>query len=285
MSETVSNWGKWGAEDQRGTLNYITPEKVRRAAGLVKTGKVYPLAISLDGKGPLWPTRHKNWHIAEYYNLDGEGQGGSEDILMIHTHGSTHVDALCHMFRDGTMYNGFSASEAINSTGTRKNGIENIGGILTRGIMLDVAAHHGVDTLPHDHIITPEEIDTIASAQGITFESGDAVLFRTGWLRVWNEDQDKFNAMQPGPSLEVAHWAFEKEIAIMAADNSAVEHHPIEAGLVVHQSFLRDQGGYLMELLDLDALSCDKVYEFQFVVAPLNIKRGMGSPITPLAIC
>jgi kynurenine formamidase len=285
MNDTISNWGKWGAEDQRGTLNYITPEKVKRAAELVKTGKVYPLAISLDGKGALWPTRHKNWHIAEYYNLDGEGQGGSEDILMIHTHGSTHVDALCHIFRDGTMYNGYSAADAINSTGTRKNGIENIGGIVTRGIMLDIAAHHGVETLEPDHIITPEEIQTVADAQGVSFDSGDAVLFRTGWLKVWNESQDRFNAMQPGPSLETAHWAYENEIAIMGADNSAVEHHPIPEGLVIHQSFLRDQGGYLMELLDLDALSDDKVYEFQFVVAPLNIKRGMGSPITPLAIC
>lgn len=285
MSETISNWGKWGSEDQRGTLNYVTPEKVARAASLVQTGRVYPLAISLDGKGPLWPTRHKNWHVAEYYNLEGEGQGGSEDILMIHTHGSTHVDALCHIFRDGTMYNGYPAKDFINSTGTRKNGIENIGGIATRGVLLDVAGYHGVDTLQPDHIITPEEIEKVAEAQHVGFESGDAVLFRTGWLKVWNEDHDRFNAMQPGPSLEAAYWAFENEIAILAADNSAVEHHPIPEGLVVHQSFLRDQGGYLMELLSLDALAADRVFEFQFVVAPLNIKRGMGSPITPLAIC
>lgn len=285
MTTSISNWGKWGAEDQRGTLNYITPEKIMQAAQLVKTGKVYPLAISLDGKGPLWPTRHKNWHIAEYYNLDGEGQGGSEDILMIHTHGSTHVDALCHIFRDGKMYNNYTAADAINSTGTRKNGIENIGGIVTRGIMLDIAAFHGVQTLEPNHIITPQEIDKVAAAQGVSITSGDAILFRTGWLKVWDQSQDRFNAMQPGPSKEIAHWAFENEIAVMAADNSAVEHHPIPEGLVVHQSFLRDQGGYLMELLNLDELSRDKVYEFQFVVAPLNIKRGMGSPITPLAIC
>ena len=97
--------------------------------------------------------------------------------------------------------------------------------------------------------------------------------------------QDKFNAMQPGPSHEVARWAHENEIVVMAADNSAVEHFPLPEGMPIHQSFLRDQGGYLMELLDLNELSADKVYEFQFVVAPLNIKRGMGSPITPLAIC
>ena len=285
MTEQVSNWGKWGADDQQGTLNYITPEKVLQAAQLVKTGTVYPLAISLDGKGPIWPTRHKNWHIAEYFNLDGEGPGGSEDVLMIHTHGSTHVDALCHVFRDGKMYNGYEASDAINSTGTRKNGIENIGSIVTRGIMLDFPVHMGVDYLEADHVITSEEIDAVAKAQGVTIESGDAILFRTGWLNVFKEDQDKFNAMQPGPSHEVARWAHENEIVVMAADNSAVEHFPLPEGMPIHQSFLRDQGGYLMELLDLNELSADKVYEFQFVVAPLNIKRGMGSPITPLAIC
>ncbi len=285
MGDTVSNWGKWGPDDQRGTLNYITLEKTRQAAALVKTGRVYPLAISLSHNGPIWPGRHQNWHIGTYHNLEGPGPGGSEDIIMIHTHGSTHVDALCHVFRDGQMYNGHAASSAINQTGAKLNGIENIGGIVTRGVLLDFCAHEGVDHLPPDCIITPEDIQTVAEAQGVSIESGDAILFRTGWLSVHKEDKAKFDAMQPGPSLDVAHWAFENEIAVMAADNSAVEHYPHPDGLVVHQSFLRDQGGYLMELLNLDELARDGVYEFQFVAAPLNIKRGMGSPLTPLAIC
>ena len=285
MNASPRNWGKWGTDDQRGTLNYITPEKVRQSAALVKTGRVYPLAIPLKAGGPLWPGRHENWHVATHRNLCGPGAGGAEDILMIHTHGSTHVDALCHVFTDGTLYNGYNASDAIDSRGAKRNAITNIGAIVTRGVMLDVAGHRGVEHLGADHIITPDEIEAVASAQGVAIGSGDAVLFRTGWLKVWNEDKQRYNARQPGPSLEAARWAGEREVAVLAADNSAVEAFPMADGLVVHYEFLRNQGGYLMELLDLDALARDKVYEFQFVVAPLNITMGLGSPITPLALC
>lgn len=285
MAGDPANWGKWGAEDQRGTLNYITEDKVRRSAQLVKRGKVYPLAIPLKAGSPIWPGRHENWHVATYRNVRGPGPGGAEDLLMIHTHGSTHVDALCHIFVDGKFYNGYDAEKSLDARGAAKNSISNIGGIVTRGVLLDVAGHHGVYHLPAHHVITPEEIDEVALAQGVTFESGDAILFRTGWLKVWEEDKDTFNARQPGPSLAAAKWAGEHEIAVLAADNSAVEAFPMTDGLVVHYEFLRNQGGYLMELLDLEALAADGVYEFQFVVAPLNITRGLGSPVTPLAIC
>lgn len=279
------NWNKWGPDDQRGTLNYITPEKVRRSAGLVKTGKVYPLAIPLQAEGPIWPGRHKNWHVAMYRNQDGPGPGGAEDLLMIHTHGSTHVDALCHVFVDGKMYNGFEVSKNIDARGARRNAISNIGAIVTRGLLVDVAAYHSVDHLAADHVITPQEIEAVLAAEGVSVESGDALLFRTGWMNTWKTQPETFNKQQPGPSREAALWAGEHEIAVMAADNSAVESFPHPDGLVVHYEFLRNQGGYLMELLDLEALSADKAYEFQFVVAPLNIDQGLGSPITPVAVC
>lgn len=284
-ADTRTNWGKWGAEDERGTLNYITPEKTARAAALVKTGRVYPLAIPLKAKAPIWPGRHQNWHVATYRNTPGPGPGGAEDILMIQTHGSTHIDALCHIFVDGQMYNGFDAAKSIDARGAARNAITNIGGIVTRGVLLDVAGYHGVDHLPADHIVTPDEIEAVASKQGVAIESGDALLFRTGFIKVWERDPDEFNAKQPGPSLDAAIWAGEREIAAMAADNSAVEAYPQPDGLVVHYEYLRNQGGYLLELLDLEALAADKVYEFMFCVAPLNITRGLGSPVTPLAVC
>lgn len=284
-TEKPLNWGKWGEEDQRGTLNYLTPEKVLMAARLIRTGKVYPLAIPLKASSPIWPTRHQNWHVATYHNTHGPGVGGGEDLLMIHTHGSTHVDALCHFFADGKLYNGWPAAESIDARGASKNAIDNIGSIVTRGVMLDFCAHHGVDHLEADHVIMPEEVEEVAAKQGVEIGRGDAILFRTGWLKVWDEDKARFNAKQPGPSLEVAQWAGEREVAVMAADNSAVEAYPLEGGLRVHLEFLRNQGGYLMELLNLDELARDGVHEFMFVVAPLNITRGMGSPITPLAIC
>lgn len=285
MSEQPTNWGKWGPDDERGTANYVTPEVTLRATRLVKQGRVYPLAIPLKPNSPIWPTRHKNWHVATYHNLNGPGPGGSEDILMIHTHGSTHVDALCHVFAEGRLYNGYPADTAIDGRGSKKNAIDKIGAIVTRGVMLDFCAHHGVEHLAPDHIITPEEVEAVAAAQGLEIGQGDAVLFRTGWLKVWERDEALFNARQPGPSLAVAQWAGRRGVAVMAADNSAVEAHPLPEGLVLHQEFLRNQGGYLMELFDLEALALDRVYEFLFIVAPLNITMGMGSPITPLAIC
>lgn len=285
MSNHPRNWQRWGEEDQRGALNYITTEKVARAARLVTRGKVYPLSIPLEAKAPIWPTRHSNWHVAVHRNVSGPGPGGAEDILMMHTHGTTHMDALCHVFRDGQMYNGYSTLDNITSAGALRNAIDNVRAIVTRGVLLDFAGHHGLEHLPADHVISPEEVEEVAEAQGVALEPGDALLLRTGFLAVWRRDPEAFNRRQPGPSLEFARWAGEREIAVVAADNSAVEAFPVAGGLPVHQEFIRDQGGYLMELLDLDELARDRVYEFLFVVAPLRLVRGLGSPITPLAMC
>jgi kynurenine formamidase len=134
-------------------------------------------------------------------------------------------------------------------------------------------------------VITPQEIETVAEAQKVTIGSGDALLIRTGFLKVWERNVDEFNKAQPGINLATAQWAGEKEIAVLAADNSAVEMYPTDPPLQVHQEFIRDQGGYLLELLNLDELARDRVYEFMFVVAPLRLDKGLGSPINPLAIC
>lgn len=281
-----TNWGKWGAEDERGTLNYLTPETIVRAAGLVRRGKVYPLAIPLRAGGPLWPGRHENWHVATFRNIEGPGLGGAEDILMIHTHGSTHMDALCHITGDGKMYNGYPAPANIGSHGARRNAIDKVGAIVTRGLLLDIAGMHGEDHLPPGHVIGVDEAEAALRAAGTEAREGDALLFRTGWLKVWDRDRELFNRSQPGIGSAIAKWAGERGVAVMAADNAAVEAFPSAEGfLPVHTEFLRNQGGYLMELFDLEALAADKVFEFLFIAAPLRIERGLGSPITPLAIC
>ena len=191
---------------------------------------------------------------------------------------------MCHVFRDGQLYNGWPAAEHVTSRGATRNSIDNVGAIVTRGVLLDVAAHRGVDHLPAGEVITPDELEAVAKAEGVEIRSGDALLIRTGWLATWERDVEAFNRSQPGPSLEAARWAGRKQVAVIAADNSAVEAFPVADGLPVHQEFLRDQGGYLMELLDLDELARDRVYESMFVVAPLRLWRGLGSPITPVAI-
>jgi len=280
-----NNWGRWGADDQRGTANYITPEVTARAAELVRRGKTYPLAIPLKAKAPIWPSRHKNWHVATYHNLSGPGRGGGEDILMMHTHGTTHIDALCHVFCEGQLYNGYSAATSIDASGARKNSISELGAIVTRGILLDVAGYHRRQHLEAEHAIEAGEVESILKHHGLEVCSGDVLLLRTGWREVWKQDPERFDRAQPGITLDVAEWAGRREVVALGADNSAVETYPSAAGLPVHTEVIWRQGGYLIELLDLDELAREEVYEFMFVLAPLNIARGMGSPVTPLAVC
>ncbi len=284
MSSQPRNWNRWGAEDQRGTLNYITPEARLQAAGLIRSGKVYSLAIPLRANAPIWPTRHKNWHIATYRNTQGPGPGSAEDVLMMHTHGTTHIDALCHVFRDGRMYNGYSTAETISSQGAERNSISNVDVIATRGVLLDFPRYYGVSHLAADHAITPQEIEAVAAAQHVAIGCGDALLLRTGFMQVWTEDEKAFDRAQPGVNLASAQWAGERELVLLGADNSAVEVFPTTPPLPVHQEFIRDQGGYLLELLNLDELARDQVYEFMFVAAPLRIERGLGSPVNPIAL-
>jgi kynurenine formamidase len=284
MDNQPRNWNRWGADDQRGTLNYITAQKSLQASKLMRTGRAYSLAIPLRADAPIWPTRHKNWHIATHRNTAGPGPGGAEDVLMMHTHGTTHIDALCHVFRDGRMYNGYCTADNVTSRGAERNSISNVDVIATRGVLLDLARHHGVAHLAADHEITPQEVEAVAAAQGIAIGSGDAILFRTGFMQLWKRSPEEYDRAQPGVNLAVARWAGEREIVLLGADNSAVEIFPTEPPLPVHQEFIRDQGGYLLELLYLDDLARDQVYEFMLVVAPLRIDRGLGSPINPIAL-
>jgi kynurenine formamidase len=284
MGREPRNWNRWGPDDQRGTLNYITTEKRLEASKLIRTGRAYSLAIPLRAEAPIWPTRHKNWHIATHRNTLGPGPGGAEDVLMMHTHGTTHIDALCHVFRDGRMYNGYSTAEHITSKGAERNSIFNVDAITTRGVLLDLPRHHGIAHLPADHEITPGEVEAVAAAQGVAIGRGDAILIRTGFMQLWERSPEEYDRAQPGVNHAVAQWAGEREIVLLGADNSAVEIFPTAEYLPVHQEFIRDQGGYLLELLYLDELARDRVYEFMLIVAPLRIERGLGSPINPIAL-
>lgn len=284
MSERPGNWGRWGADDERGLLNVITPEGVRAATGLVRRGRVYSLAIPLQADAPIWPTRHKNWHTNTYSNPTGPGPGGADDILTMHTHGTTHIDALSHVFYDGQLFNGHSAAQ-MTREGTAFNAIAQVPGIVTRGVLLDMACHLRVPHLDLGQHIGGADLAACAEAQGVAVRAGDAVLVRTGWLRVWDADPQRFNAGEPGINLDGAAWLAERDVVAIGVDNSGVEVIPTETGeLGVHVELIRNHGMYLLELLELDALAADGVHEFLFVAAPLRISRGVGSPLNPLAI-
>jgi kynurenine formamidase len=283
---TENNWGRWGADDERGTLNLLTPERVRAAAGAVTSGRVYSLGLDLSADAPRTPTRNAMWHRATKTERAGPAMSSADDIVLLHTHTATHLDALCHVWIDGQLYNGYPTSE-IDHQGARRNGVHNVQSIVARGVLLDVAGHRGVDHLEPGQVIPAAEMDEVARAQGVELRASDIVLLRTGWIRMMTQDRARFDKFEePGPGRDTVEWFRRHDLAGLGADNAAVEVLPPEDGvqMAVHVGVIRDLGGYLIEFLNLEELAADKVYEFLFVVAPLRILQGIGSPVNPIAI-
>jgi kynurenine formamidase len=281
----LSNWGRWGATDQRGALNLLTPAIIKQAAGLVKTGKTYSLSMPLTTEGPQWPQRHKTWRVTTFRNPPDE-RGGADDVVTMHSHSGTHMDALCHIWYDNQLYNGYSASEHITSTGATRNAIDNVPWIVGRGLLLDIAGWKGVDHLQLGEAITPADLDGCAAAQGVTVQPGDLLLIRTGWIRVFAQDRALFNQGEPGIDESTIPWLKEHDVVAVCADNHAVEAFDAmpPARLPIHAAAIRDLGLYLVEYLTLEELAADKAYESLLVIAPLQLTGAIGSPVNPIAL-
>jgi kynurenine formamidase len=283
-----SNWGRWGADDERGTANLLSDAGVLAAAGLVKRGKVYSLTAPLSPSGPNLPTRRPTWHVVTTRTRPSGGDDRSaDDVVMMHTHGTTHIDALCHIFVGDSLYNGHPAS-SLQPFGAQKCGIDNIGPLVGRGVMLDVAAWRGVERLEAGEPIEPDDLDACAAAQGVEVRAGDIVLVRTGWWPQFNageEGRRAFYEGEPGPSGACGEWFRERDVVALGADNPGVEAVASWMDpLPLHRAVIWGCGGYLLEFLDLEALATDRVYEFLFVATPLKLEGGVGSPIAPIAI-
>ncbi len=288
MPARANNWGRWGKDDERGTLNLLTPELVKKAAHLVKTGKVYSLAVPLAKDGPIVTSRHKTWHVmCSYTNEEFEGgRGSADDILFMHTHGTTHIDALSHYWYDGKMFNGWPGAEVNMIEGAKRNAIHNVRGIVGRGVLLDIARFKGVRHLQKFEPVHAADLEACAKAQGVAIQPGDILLVRTGWYQLFNENRALHDSGYPGLDGDCGDWLGQHDIVAAGADNAAVEVYPlpVQGRLPVHKKMLRDWGGYLLEYLDLEELARDKTYECLFMAAPLRIMNGVGSPLNPLAI-
>lgn len=284
------NWGKWGKDDERGALNYITSEVIFNALKMVKKGKTYSLGMPIrhGSKGiPNHPRRIPPFHLAGMYPMT-ETVNMSDDYISMNTHSQTHLDALAHRYADGKIYNGYSSDENIGSTGAKKCGIDKVGSIVTRGILLDVASYEGVDSLENDVIIDADTLRKCARDQGTEFHEGDAVLVRTGCLNRFDpENPDEFFKANPGLDLNTSDIFIEEHSVLVGSDNYAVDVIPTNTGnrSPLHNELLWKRGVYLIELINLEEIARDKVYEFLFVVNPLNIEWGLGSPINPVAVC
>ncbi len=282
VQSVVSNWGRWGANDQLGALNLLTPEVVLKAVGLVRKGRVYSLAVPLEKDGPQHPSFHKTWKAS--YSIPDESGIFSEDVLTMETHSGTHIDALGHMWAEGRFYNDIPEDEAFDS-GVVKTGIENVRSMVGRGVMLDVPAYRNVDHMGPGEVVAGDELDAVAAAQGTKIEQGDILLIRTGWYRVFFRDRALWESAVPGPNRSLAPWLKEKDVCAIGADQPTVEAQRVDGEpYYLHRYALRDLGIYLLENLDLEDLSRNKVYEFLFVGAPLPLTHASGAPWNPLAI-
>ncbi|MDD4859598.1 MAG: cyclase family protein [Dehalococcoidales bacterium] len=296
-ADKLSNWGKWGADDQRGTLNYITKQAVQDAFRMVQQGRIYSLGATLGGRGPFFTDvlRREPWRFTSVVNIPCPSKTSwAEDMITMSTHSGTHIDALCHVWYENRLYNGFPADE-INGLGTKKNSIENVKSLIGRGILLDIAGYKGLPHLERSYAITPQDMENCLKAEKLETKPGDIILVRTGWLNVFYEQGPEIfhkeagakQSGEPGLSHDIAGWLHLRQTCAIGMDNYACEVQPSQVEgfpLPFHAVFLRDMGGYLIEFMNLEELAHDKVYEFLFMAAPIQFSRGCGSPINPLAI-
>ena len=290
---TRTNWGRWGADDERGALNLIGSEQLLGAAAAVRRGKSYSLAMPIAretipqvNNRPL-PERLTFTAAADAPMLEqygaAPGVGANEDVVIVATHAGTHMDALCHVFAEGTIYNGHPAESFTPRGGATRCSIERTGSFAARAVLLDVEAHTG--GLEPGQPIGGDLLADCAAAEGVEVRPGDALLVRTGWAERWVAgDRDSY--AQAGIDLDAVEFIADHDVAVVGCDNSAIECIPFDRDifLCVHIALLQQLGVSLLEHLWLAELSADHAYEFMFCVGALPIVGAAGSPINPIAI-
>lgn len=280
------------AADERGAPSRITPAQVRDAAALVRQGRCISLAQPLGPRTPTPPHRRPPAHFMDRvggdYVVGGSRAPGfqySDDTLLVSMHVGTHIDSLAHVWDGDSLYNGFSPETITSKRGATRCGIDKLGPIVARGVLLDVAVFRGVRSLPAGEAITGDELERCAAWAGVEVRAGDAVLIRTGWWVEAGHDPARYFAGEPGVGLDGARWLAARAIAATGCDNSAYEATPVHGEpFPVHRLLLRDRGVPLIEGLVLEELASAGPAEFLFVATPLPVAGGTGSPIAPVAV-
>jgi kynurenine formamidase len=286
---------EWGAGDQRGSANRITPKKIQEAGRLIRDGKMYSLGRLYEYGMPLFGKRHFSLTIpgSPTGGPDGENKMVYHDEMFSGEIGQigTQLDGLGHIGvrvgDDDYFYNGFKLSELGKAYGLEKIGIENAGPFLTRGVLADVAGYKGVERLQPGEVISEEDLQGALKKEGVRITEGDVVLLRTGHAKLWMVDNDAYGKGEPGIGMAAALWLCSQKIALVGSDTWATEVVPHEnknRPFEVHQLLIVRNGIYNLENLDLEELARDKVYEFAFIFAPLRLKGASGSPGNPLAV-
>ncbi len=288
--ETLSNWGRWGADDQLGTINLITPQSRLQAIKLVKKGISVSMARDVE-KIAAEDNPSPFQHTMNNVGLNNPGQFVSDTYkVSYHGYAHSHMDSLCHMAYKGKMYNGFLQAEVVTS-GAPTLAVTNYKqGIFARGVLMDIPRLKGVDFLEPGTPIYPEDLDAWEKQAGLKVEKGDIVLIRTGrWNR--RDKQGAWNVSQKTAGLHAscAKWLKDRDVIILGSDaGSDVKPSLVEgAEQPIHQLVIIAMGMPIFDNLDLEALSEQsgslKSWEFLVTAAPLAVQGGTGSPFNPIA--
>jgi kynurenine formamidase len=298
LAKSVNSWGRWGDDDERGTLNHITAERVRAAAALVRDGRHIPLAIALSDDGPQLgfvpgrtnPTRTM---VAVHEPLGGDDDGVrfNDDAVQMGLQAATHWDALAHVSYGGRMYNGFPAS-VVDDSGASRLGADRIGAVVGRGVLLDVARAAGVERLDGGVALTPALLERAEALGDVQVGTGDILLIRTGQMQLLHAgDKLGYAISTAGPSLGTVHWFHDRQVAAVATDNLSFEVFPGEVDglmLPVHMLHIVEMGLLQGQNFDLEALAADCAadgrYAFLLNATPEPFVGACGAPVVPVAV-
>lgn len=293
-ADEPASWypSRYGAEDTLGAINNLSPQKVLQAAKLVTTGKTYSLGVPTGPDSPAYPPRQYSMTVLQLSDGTGTPIGankatGNDDLMTLWMGIGSQIDGLGHMGINHQYYNGNHARDFVSVTGLRKLSTDKLPPIVTRGVLLNMAAHSGVDILPAGTAFNRREIEAAAKAQGVAIESGDVVLFHTGWLNVADTDRARFMAGEPGLGVNGAQYLAGLGVVAVGADSWAVEVLPSEVetdAFPVHPELLAKNGVYILENMDTRALAADNISEFLFVLGQPKFVGAVQAVINPVAI-
>jgi kynurenine formamidase len=300
--ETTRWWpSRYGADDQIGALNEIAPADVARAAGLVSRGQVFDLSHVLDEHIPAFPGRSFRQYLttpahqlnARRDDAGPQGGWGRNDVNWIveqvaaTSQMGTHIDGLNHLQIGDRLYNGHRLRDVVEEYGTNTLGIETLPQIVTRGVLLDIAAVRGVERLGPGEVINPDDAEAAFTRLGTEARPGDALLFHTGWGTWWAVDNDAYLSGEPGPGMALAEWLVERRVAVTGCDTWSFGPVPAEdptRPFIVPQSLNVEHGVIVLENLRLSEVAGAGVGEFMFVVAHPKLRGATGAWVAPLAI-
>jgi kynurenine formamidase len=307
LKDMPKNWGRWGAEDEVGSLNFLTREEVLRGVKAVRQGKTFTLQVQMGNpKGdPVWPGRNPaqrmnvldagHWLCGKGPQFPGALEY-ADDVMFMYLQGSTQYDALGHVWCDDQLYNGFDAQTTIG--GMSKVSVLPLAekGIVGRGVLIDIARHRGKASLDVGETFTHEDLLAAAKKQGVTIEKHDVLVVRTGWIKKFYEtDRAEFykNFVEPGLTYtpELVKWFHEMEIPNLVTDTIAneVTIDPVSGvALPLHIALMRNLGVAFTEIAMLEPLAddcaADGQWSFLYVAAPLKVVGGSGAPVNPVVV-